>query len=200
MLLCGSDFLYQENLISSVKMKVQLAGKNLRIEVKPNMVKFPLLDPLALKIKSRHSIKQFILGEISSLTSEHFGEQPVILLPHLTDATLLSVSKTLPQGFGFSSWSDFQKHWELVHGYRMRQEGSGPSVYYTICLRNGKTLTYPEWTVRLVKPQTTTEANPRPALQQFCQDLLTCNPTLFGQSLQDLGEVSMLVAVSESQV
>ena len=75
--------------------------------------------------------------------------QNVLALPKLTNATLKSVTKQIPDGSIFSDREAVKMYWEEVHGYTLNVDGGAkPSVYYNITFNKGHILTYHEWTIR----------------------------------------------------
>ena len=79
-----------------------------------------------------------MVGAEARLGLEDFGRQQVLVLPRLSSATLLGVSKLLPRGSRFGEWAAMKRYWKNMYGYRLEQEdGSGPTVYYDVAFRGG---------------------------------------------------------------
>lgn len=66
------------------------------------------------------------------LTTEHFGTQYVSVLPRLSKAKLVSISKQPPLNPKFSDWKDLKKYWKNMYGYRLVDGDEEPLVYYNV--------------------------------------------------------------------
>ena len=124
-----------------------------------------------------------------------------MVLPRLTKAFLLSVTKQLPQGCRFSDWNGIKRYWKNMYGYRLGpDEVSEPTVYYNVCFGSGQPLTYPEWTVRGSPPQTVPRSDPRPIAAEFLKQVTSSTPSICGQRLVFLDPASTpLVATVPSK-
>ena len=141
-LLAGRQFLHQADHLPAAKLRLHLADTRVEFVIAAAQVTFPLLEPWDLGI-SDHALEDFVVGAEARLGVEDFGRQQVLVLPRLSSATLLGVSKLLPRGSRFGEWAAMKRYWKNMYGYRLEQEdGSGPTVYYDVAFRGGATLTY----------------------------------------------------------
>ena len=140
-LLAGRQFLHQADHLPAAKLRLHLADTRVEFVIAAAQVTFPLLEPWDLGI-SDHALEDFVVGAEARLGVEDFGRQQVLVLPRLSSATLLGVSKLLPRGSRFGEWAAMKRYWKNMYGYRLEQEdGSGPTVYCDVA-RGGATLTY----------------------------------------------------------
>jgi len=196
-LLAGRQFLHQAGHLPAVKLRLHLANSRIEVTVEASLVKFPLLQPDDLGIDIG-VLEQFILGNEQCLTQESFGRRSVLVLPRLTKAFLLSVTKQLPEGCRFGEWSGIKRYWKNMYGYRLGpDESSEPTVYYNVCFGSGQPLTYPEWTVRGCHPQPVPRSDPRPVVAEFLKQVSACTPSICGQRfvLHDQASVPMVATV-----
>ena len=91
-LIGGRQFLHQGGHLPAVKLRLHLANSRVEIALQASLVRFPLLQPDDLGIDIA-VLEQFILGNEQCLTQENFGRRSVLVLPRLTKAFLLSVTK-----------------------------------------------------------------------------------------------------------
>jgi hypothetical protein len=143
-LLGGRQFLHQSGQIPAITMEIHLAGRSLELVLSATVVRFPLLQPEDLGVDFQ-SLQQFVLSEDRNccLTRDQFGRQSVLVLPRLSSATLISVSKQLPEGSRFSDWATMKRYWKNMYGYRLElEDGSEPTVYYNVSFGAGPSLTY----------------------------------------------------------
>ena len=96
-LIAGRQFLHQAGHLPAVKLRLHIANSRIEVTVQATLVRWPLLQPDDLGIEIG-VLEQFILGNEQCLTQENFGRRSVLVLPRLTNAFLLSVTKQLPQG------------------------------------------------------------------------------------------------------
>ena len=196
-LLAGRQFLHQAGHLPAVKLRLHLANSRIEVTVQASLVRFPLLQPDDLGIDIG-VLEQFILGNEQCLTQENFGRRNVLVLPRLTRAFLLSVTKQLPQGCRFGEWSGIKRYWKNMYGYRLGpDECSEPTVYYNVCFGSGQSLTYPEWTVRGCHPQPVPRSDPRPVVAEFLKQVSASMPSICGQRfvLLDQASVPLVAAV-----
>ena len=99
-LIGGRQFLHQGGHLPAVKLRLHLANSRVEITLQASLVRFPLLQPDDLGIDIA-VLEQFILGSEQCLTQENFGRRSVLVLPRLTKAFLLSVTKQLPKDADF---------------------------------------------------------------------------------------------------
>jgi len=199
-LIGGRQFLHQGGHLPAVKLRLHLANSRVEITLQASLVRFPLLQPDDLGIDIA-VLEHFILGNEQCLTQENFGRRSVLVLPRLTKAFLLSVTKQLPQGCRFSDWNGIKRYWKNMYGYRLGpDEVSEPTVYYNVCFGSGQPLTYPEWTVRGSPPQTVPRSDPRPIAAEFLKQVTSSTPSICGQRLVFLDPASTpLVATVPSK-
>ena len=189
-LIGGRQFLHQGGHLPAVKLRLHLANSRVEITLQASLVRFPLLQPDDLGIDIA-VLEHFILGNEQCLTQENFGRRSVLVLPRLTKAFLLSVTKQLPQGCRFSDWNGIKRYWKNMYGYRLGpDEVSEPTVYYNVCFGSGQPLTYPEWTVRGSPPQTVPRSDPRPIAAEFLKQVTSSTPSICGQRLVFLDPAS----------
>ena len=197
-LLAGRQFLHQAGLLPAVKLRLHIANSRIEVTLQATLVRWPLLQPDDLGIEIG-VLEQFILGNEQCLTQENFGRRSVLVLPRLTNAFLLSVTKKLPQGCRFGEWSGIKRYWKNMYGYRLGpDESSEPTVYYNVCFGgSGQPLTYPEWTVRGCHPQPVPRSDPRPVVSDFLKQLSASMPSICGQRfvLIDQASVPLVAAV-----
>ena len=188
LLLGGRQFLHQTDQIPAVKLAVHLVDGHLELVISASVVRFPLLQPDDLGIY-HDSLERFMMGDCTSLTRDNFGRQQVVVLPSLTPATLLSVTKQRPESSTSRSmeWNTTKRCWKCMHGYRLEPEdGSEPMVYYTVSFGNGPAVTFPEWVVRRSGPRPVLRSDPhsvvpRSVVEQFLRELQASNPRVCGQ-------------------
>ena len=183
------QFLKPVEQISAVKLDLQVAGSRVKLEVSAHLAQFPFLQPRELNVE-KEALRMFVQGEISSLTSDHFGYQRVVVLPRLTSATLVSIHKKPPENC--KGWDVLKQYWEKIHGYRLQQEsGQPPRVFYNVEFASGRVFTYPEWGVRPSQPTIQPGSHPL-HMDQFLEDFQTCCPQVCGQAFtmpsQQMGE------------
>lgn len=145
-MLAGRHFLEQADKIPAVKLEARSNGKQLQIILTTAEVQFPLLQPGDLGINPV-TVQQFVRGEEGTLGREHFTQPAVVVLPRLSSATLVSITKQLPLGSRFEEWGKVREYWRDVHGVEFRKEGEEPRVYYNVSFNGGPAMTYPEWSV-----------------------------------------------------
>ena len=184
-LLGGRQFLHQADRIPAVQVKLHMADTRVELTITANTVVFPLLQPDDLGLDF-DSLKQFIEGDrTSTLNTEHFGLQSVLVLPKLTKGKLVSVTKQLPTGSKFSQWSAMKRYWKNMYGYRLEvEEGQEPLVYYNVSFWAGSVLTYPEWTVRRTSPRPVPRSDPRPVMDLFTRELQELNRLVCGNTFK----------------
>ena len=177
-LLQGEKFLHQAEPLNAVKMKVNVANEVVEVCVKATRVSFPLISPEELGI-SQDLLENFIAADDSCvLTERNFGQRTLHVLPSLTRARLISISKEIPPcpEASLLNWNSMKSYWKNMQGYRLGlEETDEPRVYFNLTLWNGLTFTYPEWTVRLAEPRPLPRTDPSPILDSFIKDLLACN-------------------------
>jgi len=196
-LIAGRQFLHQAGHLPAVKLRLHIANSRIEVTVQATLVRWPLLQPDDLGIEIG-VLEQFILGNEQCLTQENFGRRSVLVLPRLTNAFLLSVTKQLPQGCRFGEWSGIKRYWKNMYGYRLGPDDSSePTVYYNVCFGSGQPLTYPEWTVRGCHPQPVPRSDPRPVVSDFLKQLSASMPSICGQRfvLLDQASVPLVAAV-----
>jgi len=179
-LLSGRQFLQASNAIKAVQMKVHFANGRVEVVLKAALVKFPLLKPEDVGV-SHEQVEAFLGSESrSALTEQNFGYQNVIVLPRLSRAKLVSVTKKLPEDSKFTSWSAMKRYWKNMYGYRLGDDDEEPVVYYNVSFFNNPPMTYPELTVRKFAPRPIPRTDPEPIVRAFIQDLLVTNRTVCG--------------------
>ena len=196
-LIAGRQFLHQAGHLPAVKLRLHIANSRIEVTVEATLVRWPLLQPDDLGIEIG-VLEQFILGNEQCLTQENFGRRSVLVLPRLTNAFLLSVTKQLPQGCRFGEWSGIKRYWKNMYGYRLGPDDSSePTVYYNVCFGSGQPLTYPEWTVRGCHPQPVPRSDPRPVVSDFLKQFSASMPSICGQCfvLLDQASVPLVAAV-----
>ena len=197
-LIAGRHFLHQAGHLPAVKLRVHLANSRIEVTVEDaTLVRFPLLQPDDLGIDVA-VLEQFILGNEQCLTQENFGRKNVLVLPRLTNAFLISVTKHLPQGCRFDEWGGIKRYWKNMYGYRLgSDDASEPTVYYNVCFGSGQPLTYPEWTVRACPPQPVPRSDPRPVVAEFLKQISASTPSICGQRfvLHDQASVPLVATV-----
>ena len=176
----GKEFLDCDEDMPAVMLRLLYFDRQLEIEITPSVARLPHLQPLHLGL-SPELIKKFVCGEITSLSSLHFGERSVLVLPALTSGTLLSVTKHIPEGSRYSNWEEMKKNWYEEHGYSYElEDGAEPMVYYCVSTEDQE-LVCPEWTVRRGGLITVAHPSPEQVTQQFLQDLQACNSMVAGK-------------------
>ena len=182
-LLQGRKFLHHAQPLNAVKIKVNVAQERLEVCVKATRVSFPLITPEDLGI-SEDLLETFIEADESFvLTERDFGKRTLHVLPKLSRAKLISISKRIPPSSKarVNNWALMKSYWKNMYGYRLGlDETDAPKVYYNVSFWNGPTLTYPEWTVRLAEPRPVPRTDPKPILDGFIKDLLAFNKELLG--------------------
>ena len=184
-LLAGRQFLHTAAPIQAVKMKTHVAGDQVEISLRASLVSFPLLTPEDLGLNSDMA-EAFIKADSAAvLTEQHFGCKYVAVLPRLSRARLVSVSKLPPQDSKFSDWAAMKRYWKNMYGYRLQrdqeQDSGEPLVYYNVSFYGASLLTYPEWTVRDSEPRPLPRSDPKPIIEKFLADLAQLNRTVCGQ-------------------
>ena len=108
-LLQGRNFLHSANPIMAVKAKINVVDSCVEMAVRATCVSFPLMTPEDVGVSSEMA-DRFMAGDKSSvLTDQQFGCQYVLVLPRLTKARLVSVSKQLPTQSRFNEWSHMKR-------------------------------------------------------------------------------------------
>ena len=180
--LSGRQFLHAANPIPAVKMKFHVADDRFEISLKACYVSFPLLKPEDLGV-SNETVESFIGSPDPDLilTTEQFNSPDVLVLPRLTKAKLVSVTKQLPKDSKFTEWAAMKRYWKNMYGYRLEcEDGVEPVVYYNVSFFGNPPLTYPEWTVRKFDPRPLPRTDPRPIMEQFIKEVVQCNRTICG--------------------
>ena len=148
-LLQGKKFLHHAQPLNAVKMKVNVANEVVEVCVKATKVSFPLINPEDLGI-GEDLLETFIEADDSFvLTERDFGKRTLHVLPKLSRAKLVSISKRIPpcSKARVNSWPLMKSYWKNMYGYRLGlDETDEPKVYYNVTFWNGLTLSYPEWT------------------------------------------------------
>ena len=108
-LLQGRNFLHSANPIRAVKAKINVADNCVEIAVRATCVSFPLMTPEDVGV-STEMADMFMTSDRSSvLTDQQFGCQYVLVLPRLTKARLVSISKQLPSQSKYSEWNHMKR-------------------------------------------------------------------------------------------
>ena len=144
-----------------------------------------LPDSVFISVKdigvSQELVEKFLGSDsMSALNEQNFGCQYVVVLPRLSRAKLISVTKKLPDDSKFSSWNSMKRYWKNMYGYRLGDDNEEPVVYYTVSFFGKSPLTYPEWTVRKFEPRPIPRTDPEPIVRAFIQDILVSNKTVCG--------------------
>ena len=130
-------------------MKLHVADNRVEVVLKASYVSFPLLKPEDIGV-TQETVDEFMRADDDAvITNSTFGNQYVVVLPRLSKARLISVTKKPQADSKMSEWSGMKRYWKNMYGYRLdTEDGSQPVVYYNVSFYNNNTLTYPEWTVR----------------------------------------------------
>ena len=197
-LLQGKRFLHHAQPINAVKIKVNVANERLEVCVKATKVAFPLITPQDLGV-DEETLDWFVKAdEYCQLTERDFGHQTLHVLPRLTRAKLVSITKKIPpcESSCIKDWQSMKSYWKNMYGYRLGvHDNDVPTVYYNVNFWNGLSLTYPEWTVRLDDPKVLPRVDPKPIIQTFLKDLVFSNKVVFGMRFS-LEEVPLLPTVT----
>ena len=200
-LLQGKRFLHHAQPINAVKMKVNVANERLEVCVKATKVAFPLITPQDLGV-DEETLDWFVnADEDCQLTERDFGNHTLHVLPRLTRAKLVSVTKKIPPGENscIKNWQSMKSYWKNMYGYRLGVDDTDvPTVYYNVNFWNGLSLTYPEWTVRLADPKVVPRIDPKPIIKTFLKDLVSSNKVVFGMrfSLEEVPLVPRVTGVT----
>ena len=173
------------DLIPAVKLEVHHSQSQIQLLFSATVVSFPLLSPQDIGIHPE-SIGRLIRGEVPILSSQDFGRHSVLVMPRLSVAELVSVTRKPPVGSCFGDWKSMKKYWLDVYGYNFEdeedEENDEPEVYYNVAFANGPTMTYPEWTVRKSKPKPVGGADPKMMVEELRHQLESrTSPLLFGE-------------------
>ena len=183
-LLQGRKFLHHAQPLQAVNMRVNVAQERLEVCVKATRVSFPLIRPEDLGI-GQDLLETFLEADDTFvLTEKDFGRRTLHVLPRLSRAKLVSISKRIPPSSKarINNWNLMKSYWKNMYGYRLGvDETDEPKVYYNVSFWNGLTLTYPEWTVRLTEPRPVPRTDPQPILDNFIKDLLAFNKVVLGR-------------------
>jgi len=185
-LLSGKMFLHSQDPIMAVELEVNISNNQVEIVTQPQYLKSNLLTPSQLDL-CKEDVLQFMDGGLEqALYEQQFGYQRVKVLPNLTSATLVSITKTIPPNSCFAGWSEMRRYWKNMYGYRLvEDENTQPMVYYNVrFFRNAQVLTYPEWTVRFEDPIVMRRMELKPCVVNFVQSTMHKIKNICGSSFQ----------------
>ena len=135
-LLQGRKFLHHAQPLQAVNMRVNVAQERLEVCVKATRVSFPLITPEDLGI-GQDLLETFLEADDTFvLTEKDFGRRTLHVLPRLSRAKLVSISKRIPPSSKtrINNWNSMKSYWKNMYGYRLGvDETDEPKVYY-----NGK--------------------------------------------------------------
>ncbi|XP_023337779.1 uncharacterized protein C18orf63 [Eurytemora carolleeae] len=169
----GKHFLHSKDPINGILLDINIAGNVVEMIISSETFKMNLLQPSELNL-SKKKVEEFMSGDENEvLYTEHFGNKRVKVLPNLSSASLVSITKKLPENTQFKDWSEMRRYWKNMYGYRLTEDDSSePMVYYNVRFRStGSILTYPEWTVRSDNPSPVRRVDPKPAILLFLQSV-----------------------------
>lgn len=108
-LLQGRNFLHSSNPIQAVRAKINVADDCIEMALRATCVSFPLMTPEDVGV-SMEMADMFMASDRSAvLTDQQFGCQYVLVLPRLTKARLVSISKQLPTQSRFCEWNHMKR-------------------------------------------------------------------------------------------
>jgi len=190
-LIAGKFFLQAKDPVMGMLMEVNMAANQVELILNPQTFKTTLLKPSELDL-SKQAVLDFMNGdEDEALYEEHFGHKKVKVLPNLTTARLVSITKKLPDNNQFKDWGEMKRYWKNMYGYRLCEDDTAPQVYYNVRFRAGSTiLSYPEWTVRADDPLPVRRVDPKPCLQSFIQAVTLKNRSICGTELKLSAQVN----------
>ncbi|XP_058790943.1 uncharacterized protein LOC131664093 [Phymastichus coffea] len=182
----GFNFLSLTSNINAIEWNILIKNSNdIKLELIPiKMNLFPLtLDSLSLPSKT---VDGFTLNaNINTIDLTSFENCWAYVLPKLTKARIVSVSKILPESCLFRNYNDLRRHWKNMYSYRLPKNEQG-LLFYEVVFPSQPTkyFIYPETCILSRMPQILMSDNKNEIASQFLKDLSTNVHSVCGEVMQ----------------
>ncbi|OXU24768.1 hypothetical protein TSAR_012501 [Trichomalopsis sarcophagae] len=170
----GCNFLPFPPAINALDWNVHYKDDDTKIELKPMKLNIHTLTLEFLKIPPS-ILDNFISNPNCTIDTINLTLFPcpwVYVLPKLTRARLLSVSRTLPDKCPFDTYNDLRRHWKNMYSYRLPKTSDG-MLFYEVVFPSypNEPFIYPEACLLSKTPEFLTCENKNEIASGFLKDL-----------------------------
>eukprot|EP00095_Tigriopus_kingsejongensis_P009678 maker-scaffold84_size396325-snap-gene-0.21 protein:Tk09678 transcript:maker-scaffold84_size396325-snap-gene-0.21-mRNA-1 annotation:"PREDICTED: uncharacterized protein C18orf63 homolog isoform X1" len=116
--------------------------------------------------------EEFKRRVIDCIPSHAIGISHVHVLPNLTRANIVSITRLLLPSEEISDWREMKRYWKNMYGFRLNEDRE-PEFYVNVAFGFRKTqiFSYPDLCVRPHIPYPLPRVEPEPILTRFMKDL-----------------------------
>nr|XP_014340890.1 PREDICTED: uncharacterized protein C18orf63 homolog isoform X2 [Latimeria chalumnae] len=181
LLIQGKTFLEQTGRQNAIAMEFNVSETQLCISLEAYTVRLPPAQMRDFDI-SVGAVKNFNTNKTTVIQRHSILSNWCYVLPSMKKGQIINISHTIPPECPLKSYTDFQKHWMSLYGYRLPQIKEDEAMYCSVYFKliGERLFTYPFCCIRSQPLQFFPRVNLEGTLSSFLCELKLKMPHLCG--------------------
>nr|XP_015210133.1 PREDICTED: uncharacterized protein C18orf63 homolog isoform X4 [Lepisosteus oculatus] len=130
-LIAGTDFLTESGRLNAVVMELNATETQLCICVEAKSIRLPPAKLEDFDI-SANAVKNFYSSRDAEIQTYAISNNWCYILPSMKMGQIISISHLLPSVCPFESYTEIQKHWNILYGYKIPAVNGENEVYCNV--------------------------------------------------------------------
>ncbi|KAL0613533.1 hypothetical protein AAY473_017004 [Plecturocebus cupreus] len=172
LLIQGRDFLSQMGKQSAVVLNINVTETQVCLSIEACTIRLPPPELEEFEISQR-IIKDFHINKGAVIERHSILSNWCYVLPSMKMGQIINILHAIPPGCPFRSYEDFQRHWDVLYGYKLPDDCGKLKVYCNIYFKmlGERTFTYPLSCIRSQPVQFFPRVDSEVVLKSFLSDL-----------------------------
>nr|XP_015210130.1 PREDICTED: uncharacterized protein C18orf63 homolog isoform X1 [Lepisosteus oculatus]XP_015210131.1 PREDICTED: uncharacterized protein C18orf63 homolog isoform X1 [Lepisosteus oculatus] len=184
-LIAGTDFLTESGRLNAVVMELNATETQLCICVEAKSIRLPPAKLEDFDI-SANAVKNFYSSRDAEIQTYAISNNWCYILPSMKMGQIISISHLLPSVCPFESYTEIQKHWNILYGYKIPAVNGENEVYCNVYFKlvGERLFTYPLCCIRSQPVQCFSRVDLDGVLNLFLKDLKANMENICGFAVQ----------------
>ncbi|XP_003926038.1 uncharacterized protein C18orf63 homolog [Saimiri boliviensis] len=172
LLIQGRDFLSQMGKQSAVVLNINVTETQVCLSIEACTIRLPPPELEEFEISQR-IIKDFHTNKHAVIERHSILSNWCYVLPSMKMGQIINILHAIPPGCPFRSYEDFQRHWDVLYGYKLPDDCRKLKIYCNVYFKmlGERTFTYPLSCIRSQPVQFFPRVDSEVVLKSFLSDL-----------------------------